>query len=161
MSAKDRVNLNIFAVVLFIVQYHCVKSVQIQNYFWSIFGHFSRSVCQMAQCIVLTVQCFHLWRKKGSSLFLSTRYKRIAITFHKDQRLNTATQYHKDATQVAPGIIEKSEEPHNITPRQIDETLQERQIKYPKIVQDLDSILYFQRISYRGTQETAASSDTL
>ena len=75
----------------------------------------------MTQYIVLTVQCFHLLR---------------------NQRLNIGNQYHKDATLLPPGIIEKFEEPHNIIPHEIDETLKKRQMKYPKIVQALDRILY-------------------
>ena len=73
MGAKDRANLYIFKVALF-------------------------TVCQMTQCIVLKVQCFHLRRKKGSFILLSTSDKRIAITFHENQRLNTGNQYKKDAT---------------------------------------------------------------
>ena len=34
----------------------------------------------------------------------------------------------------APGIIEKIEEPRDIIPNHIDETLKERKMKYPKIV---------------------------
>ena len=45
MCSKDRVNLSIFTVALFIV-------------------------CQMTQCIVLTVQCFYLWRSKGETKML-------------------------------------------------------------------------------------------
>ena len=60
-----------------------------------------------------------------------------------------------------PGIIEKFE--YNI-PHQIDETVKERQMKYQKIVQALYTIPYLigkQRISYQGTQNTAANSDAL
>ena len=55
----------------------------------------------------------------------------------------------------APGIIEKFK--YNIIPHQIDETIKERQIKYQKIVQALDRILYLigkQRISYQETQNS-------
>ena len=47
-------------------------------------------------------------------------------------------------------------------PYQIDETLKERQMKYSKIVEGLDRILYFignQGISYRRTQETQTQKD--
>ena len=108
------------------------------------------------------MQCFYFWRSKGHLVLLSTRDKRIAIAFHKNQRLNIGDQYQKDATQLAPGIIEKFE--YNMIPHQIDKTVKERQMKYQKIVQALDRILYMnrnQRISYQGTQKTAASSDAL
>ena len=98
--------------------------------------------CLTTHCIVLTVQCFYLWRNKDPSVLSPTRNKRVAITFHENQRLNLGNQYHKDATEVAPGIIEKFEEPHNIIPHQNDETITERQIKCPKIVEALDKILY-------------------
>ena len=94
----------------------------------------------------------------------STRYKRVTKTFHKNQRLTIGNQYHKDATNVTPRIIEKFEEPYNIITHQIDETLKERQMKYPKIVDVLGRILYLigkQGISDRRTQETAANSDIL
>ena len=96
MSEKDCVNWNIFTIALFIV-------------------------CQITQCIVLTVQCFYLRRNKGPSVLLSTRYKIVAITFHKNHRLNIGNQYHNDTTNLASGIIEKFEEPHNIIPHQIHE----------------------------------------
>ena len=73
MSAKDRANLYIFTVALFIV-------------------------CHMTQCIVLKVHFFYLRRGKGHLVFLSTRDKRIAISFHENQRLNIGNQYQKDAT---------------------------------------------------------------
>ena len=88
--------------------------------------------------------------------------KRIAIAFHENQRLNIGNQYQKDTTQLAPGIIENFE--YNIIPRQIDETVKERQIKYQKIVQALDRILYLigkESISYQGTQKIAANSGAL
>ena len=111
----------------------------------------------MTQCIVLTVQCSYLRRNKGPSVLFSTRYKRVVVTFPDNQRLNIGSEYHKNATQVALGIIEKFEEPHNIIPHQIDETLKERQIKYSKIGEALDIVFYLtgkQGISCRGTQET-------
>ena len=92
MSAKDRANLNIFV--------HSMPDDAVQ----------------------MTVQCFNLWRKKDSSVLLSTRDKRVAITFHQNQRLNIGNQYDKDTTQLAPEVIEKFKKPH-ITPHQIDETL--------------------------------------
>ena len=48
--------------------------------------------CQMTQCIVLKVQCFDLQRTKYPSFFLSTRIKKVAITFHEDQRLHIGNQ---------------------------------------------------------------------
>ena len=45
--------------------------------------------------------------KKGPSVFLSTKDKKVAITFQEHQRLNLGNQYHKKATKVAPRIIEK------------------------------------------------------
>ena len=52
---------------------------------------------------------------------------------------------------ITPGIIEKFE--YNIIPHQIDKTVKERQMKYQKIVQALDRILYLigkKRISIKG-----------
>ena len=66
---------------------------------------------------------------------MSTRFKMVAVTFLKYQRLNIGNEYHKDATQETPGIIEKFEEPHNFIPHKIDETLKGRQMKYSKIVE--------------------------
>lgn len=57
-------------------------------------------VCQMTQCNVLTVQCFYLRRNNGSLFLLSTRNKRVAITFHKNHTLNIGNQYHKDAPKI-------------------------------------------------------------
>ena len=96
MSAKDRANLNLFTVALFI--------------------------CQATQHIVLSVQYFYLRRNKGPSVLSSARYKRVSIAFQNYQRLNIGNQYHTDVTQVPLGIIEKFEEPHNIFPHQTDET---------------------------------------
>ena len=73
MSAKDRANLYIFTVALFIV-------------------------CQMTNYIVLKVRCFYFRGSKGPFVLLSTRDKRIAITFHENQRLNIGNQYKKDST---------------------------------------------------------------
>ena len=139
MSAKDCANLYIFTAILL-------------------------RVCRMTQCIVLQVQYFFRRKSKGPLVLLPTRDKRIPITFHKNQRLNIGNQYQKDVTQLAPGIIEKFNESHNIIPHQIDKTVKERQMKHQKIVQALDRILYLigkQRISYQGTQNTAADNDTL
>ena len=97
MSAKDRANLNLFTVALFII-------------------------CQATQHIVLSVQYFYLRRNKGPSVLSSARYKRVSIAFQNYQRLNIGNQYHTDVTQVPLGIIEKFEEPHNIFPHQTDET---------------------------------------
>ena len=41
---------------------------------------------------VLKVQCFYFRRSKGPLVLLSTRDKRVAITFPKNQRLNTGNQ---------------------------------------------------------------------
>lgn len=139
MTAKNDENLNIFTVYLFIV-------------------------CQMTKCIVLTVQCFYLSRSKGPLIPLSARYKRVTITFQEKQKLNIQNHYHKDATYLTPGIIEKFKETHNIILHQIDETLSEPQMKFSQIVKALDKILCQigkQGISYRETQETAAKSDNL
>ena len=131
MSTKDLANLysNIFKVALF-------------------------TIWQMTQCIVLTVQCFYLRGNKGPFFLLLTRNKTVANAFHENERLNIGNQYHRDATKVASGIIEKFEEPHNIIPHRIDETVKERQMKYQKIVQALYRILYLiqkQGISYQRT----------
>ena len=96
----------------------------------------------MTQCIVLKVQCFCLRRSKGPVVLLSTRDKRITITFQESQRLNIGNEYQNDAIKLAPGIIDKFEEPYNIIPHQMDETVNERQRKYQKISQALDRILY-------------------
>ena len=118
MGAKDRKNLNILAEALLVVS-------------------------QMTQCIVLTVQCIYLRINRGLPILLSTRDKRVAVTFHKNQRFNLRNQYHEDATKVTPRIIEKFEEPLIIPviPQQNDETLKKQQTKYPKIVEALDRIL--------------------
>ena len=81
------------------------------------------------------MQCFYLRRSKGPSVLLLARDKRVAIIFPQNQRLNRANQYHKAAISLAPGVPEK---PHNIIPHQNGETLEERQIKYQKIIQALD-----------------------
>ena len=55
-------------------------------------------------------------------------------------------------------------EPRDIFSHQIDETLKERQMKYPNVVEALDRILYLiekQGVSYRETQETTVNSDIL
>ena len=138
MSAEDRVNLN-------------------GKHLCSSFAY------GMSDDTVYCIDCatFNLWKNKGPQLVLSKWDKKVTTTFHKNQRLNIANQYHKDATQVAPGIIQTSEEPHNITPNQIHGTLKERQMKYPKIVEALDRILCLQEFCYQETQERAAKSDIL
>ena len=74
MSAKDRGNLNVFTVALFIV-------------------------CHVTQCTMhLAVQCFYLSGNKDSSVPSSTRDKMVAITFHESQILDLENQYHNDAT---------------------------------------------------------------
>ena len=52
----------------------------------------------LCSSFALRVQCFHFRRSKVALVLLSTRDKRIAITFHKNQRLNIGNQYQKDAT---------------------------------------------------------------
>ena len=82
--------------------------------------------------------------------------KRVTITFYEKPRLNLGNQYHKDATQITPGIKEKFKGPltnTNITPQQIDETLKERQMKCPKIFEALDRILYLIRILIDGLRK--------
>ena len=83
-------------------------------------------VCQTTQCIILIVQWFYLRRNKGPFVLLSARVKKVAIKFHKNQKLNVGNQFHKNAVKVA---------------YQIDETLKELQMKYPKIVEALERIL--------------------
>ena len=74
MSAKDRGNLNVFTVALFIV-------------------------CHVTQCTIhLAVQCFYMSGNKDSSVPSSTRDKMVAITFHESQILDLENQYHNDAT---------------------------------------------------------------
>ena len=73
IRAKDRANLNIFTVALIIV-------------------------CQMTQCIVLNVQSIYVRRSICPLILLSTRDKRIVITFQENQRLNIGNQYQKYAT---------------------------------------------------------------
>ena len=80
--------------------------------------------------VALTVQCFYLWINTGLSVLLSFVF--VAVTFHKNEWLNLGNHYRKNATKVAPGIIEKFEKPlviSNIIPQQIDETLKEQQFK--------------------------------
>ena len=62
-------------------------------------------VCQTTQCIVLTVQRFYLRENKDPSVPLGTRDKRVFIPGKPD--IISENQYHKDATYVAHGIIEK------------------------------------------------------
>ena len=72
---------------------------------------------------------------------MSTRDKRTAIIFCKNQTLNTGNQYNKHAALSAPGSIEKFEGPYHIIPYQTDENQKERQIKYSKIVKTIGTIL--------------------
>ena len=101
MSATNPVNLNISAAALFML-------------------------CHMTQCIVLTDKCFHLRSSKGSSVHSLTSYKSIAITFHRNHKLNIRN--HQNATYLSPGIIEKFEEPH-IIPHHVGEIVKKRQMK--------------------------------
>ena len=78
------------------------------------------SVFQMKQCILLTMQYFHLPRNIGPLVLSSTRFKRVTIKFHKNQRLNIGNQYHKDVTLIINGIIEKFDEPRDVIPHQIN-----------------------------------------
>ena len=82
MRAKNRANSIIFTLALFIVR-------------------------PTTQCILLAVQCFYLRGNKDPSALLSTRDKRVAITFQENQILNLGNHYHKYATQVALEILEK------------------------------------------------------
>ena len=78
--------------------------------------------------------------------------------------LNKGNQYEKDATQVVPGITAKFDESYNLIPRHIDESKQEHQMKYQKIIQALDRFLYLtgkQGISYQETQKPAVNSAIL
>ena len=43
------------------------------------------------------VQCFYFRRSKGPLVLLLTRDKKIAITFHENERLNIGNHYQKDA----------------------------------------------------------------
>ena len=52
----------------------------------------------LCSSFVLRVQCFYFRRSKGPLVLFFTRDKRIAITFHENQRLNIGNQYKKDAT---------------------------------------------------------------
>ena len=45
---------------------------------------------------VLKMQFFYFWRIKDPLVLLSTRDKKIAITFHENQRLNIGNHYQKD-----------------------------------------------------------------
>ena len=135
MRVNDPANLYIFTVALFIV-------------------------CQKKHRTVLKVRCFYLRRRIDP---LSTRDKKIPKTFHKNQRLNIRNQY-QEMLHSQTMESQKFEEPHNIIPHHIDETVQERQMKYQKIVQALDMIFYLigkQRISYQETQKAATNSGTL
>ena len=80
MRVKDRVNLIIFTLALFIVS-------------------------QSMQFIVLAVQCFDLQGNKDPSVLLPTKDKRITIIFQENHfyqsqchLLNLGNQYHKGAT---------------------------------------------------------------
>ena len=80
MRVKDRVNLIIFTLALFIVS-------------------------QTMQCIVLAVQYFDLQGNKDPSVLLPTKDKRITIIFqekhfyqNQSHLLNLGNQYHKGAT---------------------------------------------------------------
>ena len=81
-------------------------------------------VCQTTQCIILIVKWFYLWRNKVPLVLLSAKVKKVAKKFHKN--LNLGNQFHKDAIKVAC---------------QIDETLKQLKMKYPKIVEALERIL--------------------
>ena len=60
--------------------------------------------------------------------------------------------------------FKSAKDPANLYIFIVDDTLKEQQMKYQKIVQPLDRILYLiwkQGISCQGVQKTAANSDTL
>ena len=89
------------------------KCFILQSYFQQLlcFHQCQRSalfiVYQMTQCILLTLQCFYLRRKRSLPFFLSTKDKKVAISLQEHQRLNLGNHYHKNATKVARRIIEK------------------------------------------------------
>ena len=118
---QNHFQLSNFDSFLKSILHECQASCKIE-YFFSSFV----LVCDTTQCITLIVQWFYLRRNKGPSVLLSARIKKIAIKLHKNQKFNLGNQYHKDVKNVA---------------HQIDETLNETQIKYPKIVEALDRIL--------------------
>ena len=89
MSATNPVNLNISAAALFML-------------------------CHMTQCIVLTDKCFHLRSSKGSSVHSLTSYKSIAITFHRNHKLNIRN--HQNATYLSPGIKEYNKQLQTVIP---------------------------------------------
>ena len=82
--------------------------------------------CHMMHCLVLNLQCFCLWKSNCPSVLLSTRNKRVAKAINESQTLNLVNNYHKDATQLDPGITERFEESPIIPvviSQQIDEPL--------------------------------------
>ena len=98
-------------------------------------------VCQTTQCIVLTVQYFCFRGNKVPSVPLSIEDKRVVVKFQENHPNNWRSPK------------------NHIIPHKIDETLQDRRMKYPKIVETLDRMLYLTGklgISYQGKQEAAA-----
>ena len=87
---------------------------------------FSSFVYSMSDDTVYYIDCEMVLsaEKQSSFVLLSAKVKKVAIKFHKN--LNLRNQFHKDAIKVA---------------YQIDETLEELKMKYPKIVEALERIL--------------------
>ena len=81
--------------------------------------------------------------------------------------LSSFLKFDRKCSELGPPLITKLDLPlesDNAFPHQFDDTLKKRQMKHPNIVNVVDKILYLigqQGTSYRGTKETAASSDTL
>ena len=105
-------------------------------------------VSQTSQYIVLTVECFCLRRK-------SLKDKRVAITFHKNQRL----------ISIIKMLHRKSLESWISSKNHITyETIKEEQMKYSRTVKVLDMVFCLipkQKNSYWKRQETAANSSFL
>ena len=66
-----------------------------------------KRICKDFRSIALAVQYFYLRENKDPWVLLSVKDKMVVITFHENRILNLGNQYHNDATQVVPGIIEK------------------------------------------------------
>ena len=54
---------------------HCMKSVQIRSYFWSVFGHFSRSVGQNVIQIIRKNKSILMFLINPSNCFTGTHLK--------------------------------------------------------------------------------------
>ena len=118
-SAENRVNLNIFTVTLL-------------------------TVCQMTQCIVLIMQFLYLWRSKGLGSVVN-KWKKVCHNIPRKPDTESRELLSKRCYIGSPWNHRKFEESLNIPhiiPQHLDETLNEQQTKYPKIVKTLDRILY-------------------